>query len=233
MRGEITYPGDVRTLPLDELRMEAQAQELSYARGEPTHDQAGLELFRRAIAEHDDAAWQAITEVYRGLLIAQASRRVVRGLVIEDDGFCVDRAFQRFWQATRTVRVQRFDDLASILKYLKMCLGSVLLDQARARRRQPWLSIDEISPDAYASADPAGEVVSRLSRGELWEAIRRELTDPKERLVAHTSFISGLCPREILARYPERFDNAFDVYRTKRNMIDRLRRSQAIQRLLD
>src|SRR5260370_10150718 len=110
-----------------------------------------------------------------------------------------------------------------------MCLESVRLDQERARRRQPRLAIAEISPDAYVSADPAGEVVSRLARGELWEAIKRELADPKERLVAHMSFISGLCPREILARYPERFDNAFHVYRTKRNMIDRLSRSPALQ----
>jgi len=46
------------------------------------------------------------------------------------------------------------------------------------------------------------------------------------------SFVSGLSPREILAKYPERFQDVYDVYRTKRNMIERLRRSTALRELL-
>ena len=223
---------EVREMPLDELRAEAEAQELSFTRGEATHDQAGLELFRRALDQRDDAAWQAVIEIYRGLLMAQAGRRVVRGLVVEDNDFCVDRAFQRFWQATSSGRAKQFNDLASILKYLQLCLGSVLLDQARARRRQAWVSIDDVPPEAIVSADPSGEVVSRLARRELWQSIDRELPDARERLVANLSFVAGLSPREILARHPEKFHDVFDVYRTKRNMIDRLRRSTVLEHML-
>ncbi|SRR6266851_5685596 len=233
MRGESMSTTELRDVPLDELRAEAQAQELSFTRGEATEDRAGLELFRRALDQHDDAAWQVIIEIYRGLLIAQAGRRVVRGLVVEDDGFCVDRAFQRFWQATSTGRATQFNDLASILKYLKMCLCSVLLDQARARRRQAWVSIDDVAPEMCISADPSSQVVSRMARRELWESIDRELPDARERLVAHLSFVAGLSPREILARHPEKFHDVFDVYRTKRNMIDRLRRSAVLRHMLD
>jgi DNA-directed RNA polymerase specialized sigma24 family protein len=233
MTGELFEASDLRDLPLAPLRAEAQAQERSYARGEPSQDAAGLELFRRAIDERDDAAWQAVLEIYRGLLVAQAGRKVVRGLVVEDDGFCVDRAFQRFWYATSNQRLSQFKDLASILKYLKMCLGSVLLDQARARRRQACVSIDDVAPDVCVSADPAGQVISRLAQRELWAAIDRDLLDASERLVAHLSFVGGLCPREIMARHPETFHDVYDVYRTKRNMIERLRRSQAIKSLLN
>jgi hypothetical protein len=224
---------ELREMPLDELREEAQAQELSFTRGEATQDRAGLELFRRAVDQRDEAAWQAIMEIYRGLLVALAGRRAVRGLVVEDDGFCVDRAFQRFWHATSTGRAKQFNDLASILKYLKMCLGSVLLDQARARRRQAWVSIDDVAPEACVSADPFGQVIDRLERRQLWQTIDVELPDARERLVAHLSFVAGLSPREILARRPEKFVDVFDVYRTKRNMIDRLRRSMALAHLLE
>ena len=224
---------DLRTVSLEQLRAAAQAQELSYVRSDSARDEAGLELFRRAIGERDEAAWKAVVDIYRGLLVAQAGRQVVRRLVTEDDGFCVDRAFQRFWHATSTGKVTRFDDLPSLLKYLKLCLGSVLLDQARTRRRQAWLSIDEVPPEACVSSDPSGEVIGRIGRRELWVAIGRELSDPRERLVARLSFVGGLSPREILAQHPEKFHDVYDVYRAKRNMIERLRRSQALQSLLN
>ena len=126
-------PGDLSEVPIDVLCAEARAQEANFVRGEPSDDAAGVELFRRAIADADEAAWEAVVELYRGLLIAQSARQVVRNLVAEDAGFCVDRAFQRFWRATRVRGIHEFQDLASILKYLKMCLASVLLDEARAR----------------------------------------------------------------------------------------------------
>jgi hypothetical protein len=142
--------------------------------------------------EGDEAAWQVIIEVYRGLLVAQASRRVIRGLVVEDDGFC----------------------------------------EARARRRQAWVSIDEVPPETCVSGDPAAQVIGALAGRDLWAVIDRELGDVQERMVARLSFVSGLSPREILARHPEKFQDVFDVYRTKRNMIERLRRSTALKTLL-
>src|SRR5215471_3632905 len=233
MQDQKACRGELKELPLAELRALARAQELSYSRGEASDDAAGLELFRRAMEDADEAAWQVIIEVYRGLLVAQASRRVVRGLVVEDDGFCVDRAFQRFWRASRNGHVHEFNDLASILKYLKMCLSSVLLDEARARRRQAWVSIDDVPPETCVSADPSAQVINRLTGRELWDTIDRELVDPAERLLARLSFVGGLTPREILARHPDKFEDVFAVYRTKRNMLERLRRSRALRQLLD
>ena len=233
MTREIYEGSDLRDMPLQRLRAEAQAQERRYARGEPSEDAAGLELFRRAIDERDEIAWHAVVEVYRGLLVAQVGRKLVRNLVVEDDGFCVDRAFQRFWRATRARGIHEFQDLASILKYLKMCLASVLLDEARARRRQACVSIDDLSPEAYVSTDPSAEVVANIAQVELWNAIDRELRNDAERLVVRLSFAAGLSPREIRALHPDQFPDVSEVYRLKRNLIERLRRSKAISGLLD
>jgi hypothetical protein len=232
MQDLTTCRGDLRDLPLEELRAQAQAEESNYTHGEAGDDAAGLELFRRALEDADEAAWQAVIDVYRGLLVSQASRRAIRGLVVEDDGFCVDRAFQRFWRAGQNGRIHQFNDLASILKYLKMCLGSVLLDEARARRRQAWVSIEDVAPETCVSPDPAAEVIGSIAGADLWATIDRELPQPEERLVARLSFVSGHSPREIFARHPDTFDDVFAVYRTKRNMIERLRRSAALRQLL-
>src|ERR1700716_1134742 len=133
---EPTVAGDLRELPLAHVVAEARVQEANFVGGLPSQDAAGVELFRRAIDLGDERAWTAVIELYRGLLHAQAGRQAIRGLVDEDDAFCVDRAFQRFWRATRARGMHDFGDLGSILKYLKLCLGSVLLDEARARKRQ-------------------------------------------------------------------------------------------------
>src|SRR5258706_2044022 len=187
--------GDLSDVPIDVLCAEARAKEANFVRGEPSQDAAGVELFRRAIADADEEAWEAVVTLYRGLLIAQSARQVVRSLVTEDAAFCVDRAFQRFWRATRARGIHEFQDLASILKYLKMCLASVLLDEARARRRQATLSIDDLAPDAYVSSDPSAEVVANIAQVELWKAIDRELRTDTERLVVRLSFATGLRPR--------------------------------------
>ncbi|CAA9541297.1 MAG: hypothetical protein AVDCRST_MAG88-32, partial [uncultured Thermomicrobiales bacterium] len=41
-----------------------------------------------------------------------------------------------------------------------------------------------------------------------------------------------LKPSEVHARYPDRFASVADVYRIKRNLLDRLRRSPEIRRFL-
>jgi DNA-directed RNA polymerase specialized sigma24 family protein len=224
--------GDLSDVPIGILAAAARAQEANFVRGEPSEDAAGVELFRRAIVDGDEGAWEAVVALYRGLLIAQSARQVVRSLVVEDAGFCVDRAFQRFWRATRARGIHQFQDLASILKYLKMCLASVLLDEARTRRRQAWVSIDDLSPDACVSSDPSGDVVAMIAQVDLWNAIDRELRNDTERLVVRLSFAAGLSPREIRALHPERFPDVAEIYRLKRNLIERLRHSQALSDLL-
>jgi hypothetical protein len=224
---------DLKDVPLDILSAAARAQGAKYARGEVSGDAAGVELFRRAIAEGDDAAWCAVISVYRGLLVAQAGRQLVRKLVDEDDGFCVDRAFERFWRATRARNAQHFEDLASILKYLKMCLASVLLDEARVRRRRAYVPLDDVPEDARVSADPTASAVEHIAHRELWQAIDDELHDEGERLVARLSFVAWLSPREIQARHPDRFADVATVYRVKRNLMERLRRCRALRQLVE
>src|SRR5712692_11822076 len=109
--------GELKDVSIEILCAEARAQEANFVRGEPSEDAAGVELFRRAIADADEEAWEAVVALYRGLLIAQSARQVVRSLVDEDAGFCVDREFERLWLETRARGVLEFQELASILTY--------------------------------------------------------------------------------------------------------------------
>src|SRR3954453_2834340 len=101
-------PHLVRSADLDTLVCEARIQERNFINGCPSSDAAGVELFRRAIEQQDQLAWAAIVDLYRGLLLAYCSRVVMRRLVPEDDQFYVERAYERFWQATRNAGIGQF-----------------------------------------------------------------------------------------------------------------------------
>jgi hypothetical protein len=226
--------GSLRELSLDMLRAEAWVQERRFARRETSDQAAGLELFRRAITERDDDAWDAIMIVYREGLIAQAGRNVLSQLVGERIAVCADLAFERFWHATRSGCVQKFDDLGAILKYLKMCFGSVLLDEARARRRRLLeVPLEELSGERCLAADASSHVIDEAGAEELWYEVKRQLASSNERLVAYLSLVRGLTPAEIAMRHPDRFETVIHVYRVKRNILVRLRRSPSIQRWRD
>ena len=192
-------------------------------------DGTGLELFRRAICERDEEAWRAIIEQYRGIVVAAIRRRPAATQLREDDMYWVNRAFQRFWVAVRPERFEQFAELPAVLRYLSMCAASVLLDDLRARRGFQFLSLDEAGPHSARAADHGDLVSSRLDAAALWGAVREALPDDTDRLVAQLSFIGALTPREIFARHRDRFETVNDVYRVKRNLMERLRRDPLVR----
>ena len=66
----------------------------------------------------------------------------------------------------------------------------------------------------------------------MWEAIARELQNEAEETVVHLSFARDLKPAEIFERHPELFASVEDVYRIRRNVLDRLRRSANVRAFL-
>jgi hypothetical protein len=73
-------------------------------------------------------------------------------------------------------------------------------------------------------------VVAELAARELWAIVVDEVADETERLLVRLSFVEHLKPRQVQARYPDRFAGVGDVYRIKRNLLDRLRRCPRLAR---
>jgi hypothetical protein len=152
---------------------------------------------------------------------------------VEDDAYWVNRTFQRFWMALGPARFN-FSELGGVLRYLKMCAHSVLLDEVRgsgADRVEPLPDDEEGS--APLGGDVEGPTLDRLAAAELWKTVEQELPDGPMRLVVYLSFALGLKPGEIHDRYPEQYPTVGDVYRTKRNALDRLRRSEQVRAIVD
>jgi DNA-directed RNA polymerase specialized sigma24 family protein len=222
----------IRELPLVELANRCREETLRFLKGEERDDAFCFEIFQRAVVGRDNAAWEAIVAQYRGIVLAYVSQHSAAALFHESDDYWINRAFQRFWGAVGADRFSRFPDLPALLKYLKMCVHSVLMDEVRARRAASTTSLDEVPESTPAVASSEGNVLGKLAGEQLWAAIQRLLQGEAEERVVYLSFARDLKPAEIAERHPGLFADVAEVYRIKRNVIERLRRSAEIRAFL-
>ena len=174
-------------LPIGELARRCREETLRFLRGEPREDAFCFEIFQRAVVKRDDDAWEAIVTQYRGIVLAYVGQHTAAALVREPDDYWVNRAFQRFWSAVGPDRFGSFPDLPALLKYLKLCVHSVLLDEVRSRRAGSVTSLDEVPETARADSDAERSAVGNLSGQQLWDAIAEELKNEAEEKVVHLS----------------------------------------------
>jgi DNA-directed RNA polymerase specialized sigma24 family protein len=196
----------------------------------PDHD--AIELIRRAIRDHDQDAWASLLSLYRPVVLASLRRHAASTVASEGEDYWVNRAFERFWSAITADRLDQFPSLGSLLRYLQLCAHSVILDELRARRRAPCASLNEAAEDLAAPLGAEDAVLDRLSAGELWRTITAEARDEPERLVAYLSLVRDLKPGQIHTLHPEHFASPVDVYRVKRNLLERLRRHPGVLKFL-
>lgn len=222
---------DVRELSVINLAHQCQEETARYLRRESGEGVCCFELFRRAVADRDDQAWERVVIQYRRMVLAWVRRHPTRALVNESDDDWVHDAFARFWKAVPPDRFAMFPNLAAILRYLKLCVHSSLMDEARASEAQRAAPIDD-AVEMPGPLDVEGAALSESTALRFWQSIQAELQDEVERLVVYLSFALDLKPGEIQARYPEHYASVADVYRVKRNVLERLRRSDEIRAFL-
>jgi hypothetical protein len=220
-------PTMIEMLSLPELVHRCKEETARYRRREPYSDCYGFELFRRAVVHRDDDAWIAIFAQYGDVV-----RYWLRSAPDEgNEG--VTAAFERFWRAVDAAQFGHFDSLAAVLQYLKRCALGVRIDRARAVHAHPY----EVALDTVVDALPATEhleesVAAQEDAARFWQVLDQCLTSERERVVFYLSYTMGLTPCEICARQSTHFSDVGEVYRIKRHMLDRLRRSPLVQALL-
>lgn len=208
----------LQTLTAEELARLCATETMLYVQGKPCMEFYAVELFRRAIAQQDDAAWAEIYVLYADLV----QRWLGTGL--DDVGEGIARTFERFWHAMDATKFERFGSLASVLQYLKLCAHAVRLDDARAAHLRASIKPLDDAQLVLAARDNVEEaVVSRLDAAAIWHTIQTSVPDEDEQEVLYLSYVAALSPRAIQALYPRRFPTVADVYRLKRRALDRLR----------
>jgi DNA-directed RNA polymerase specialized sigma24 family protein len=191
-------------------------------------EDAGYDLFRRAIVERDEEAWAAIYTHFRQLLISWARHASARAPAVGHYEDIADRALARAWAALTAEQFGQFPSLASLLAYLRTCVGAAAIDAARAEatRERAYQKLDLPSVTT-----PEELVLSSLSRAELWRLLNKLISTELERIILIESFVLGLPPRAILERHQDRFADVPAIYGAKRNLLNRLERSHDLQRI--
>ncbi len=218
---------DLAPLGTIELAGCCAAEQVRYGQRLAVDERAGLELFRRAIQQQDEGAWELVYQQWKGLLLHWLLQHPAARLVLEQASSesYLTATLAKFWQATSDAKRSRpaFETLADILAYLRRCLNSVVLDAVRQIRARPQEVAEEV---IVRGADTQMEA----SGGELWRDIERALPDASERRLMYLRYVLGYRPREIAALYPTDFPQVKRVYQMERTLLQRLSRHPLLAR---
>lgn len=197
-----------------------------------------FELFRRAIAERVQRAWVLVYDQYRPLVASWVERHPAFPASGEEVQYFVNRAFEKMWVALSADKFSRFPDLKSLLRYLQMCVHSVILDLTRATEKpivDACVDLEAEAPNTQGATRAPGvesEALDRVRRQELWEEVDARMHSERERRVVYGTFVLGLKPRDVYAHFRDTFRDVNDVYRVKENVLARLRRDSELKKLL-
>jgi DNA-directed RNA polymerase specialized sigma24 family protein len=210
----------LRTLSVSDLAELCRREIRAYHCGEPSHEAYGLELLHRAIVLANQQAWacvqQCLGEIVRGWLHCHPHREAACRLESEEN--YVALAFERFWQATVRQQVQ-FGTLAAAMAYLRASLNGAILDTLRAYSRASEVPLPE-------PGDPAELCVEEPEDPEeLWELLQRMLPSLREQRLAYLLYHCGLKPREIVQLCSQEWSSVHEIYRLRRNIVERLLRN--------
>src|SRR5579864_2763869 len=199
MGGQIDSTPQPESLSINELARCCSEETNKFLKQSVSNDRFCLELFRRAITKRDDDAWICIYQQYSPLVLTWVNQRQSAAPLLGQDGSgpLVNAVFAKFAQALTPAKMDNFDSLAAILKYLKMCVHSVVADEVRSRQSRQYEETLEQMEHEPASDDPADDVVANISAQSLWQVIQEELNSEDERVLIYLAYIHGMKPSEI------------------------------------
>ena len=214
-----TYSKPEQVLSVSTIVALCQQEIQAYRRGEPSNETYGLELLHRAIVLGDHNAWaglqQCLSALVRTWLRTYPHRE--EACRWESEETYVALAFERFWQATAQQQLA-FKSLAGALVYLRASLHGAILDTLRVYTRPKEVPL----PEPGEPDEPYGEDQSNSS--EVWEFLQTILPSAHEQRLAYLLYHCGLKPREIVRFCPQEWSDVQEIYRLRRNIVERVLR---------
>lgn len=187
------------------------------------------EIFRRAFLNKDEKAWDCIYRQYQSLVASWVEHHSFFQALGEDREYFVNWAFEKMWAVLTPEKFASFPDLKSILRYLQMCVHSVLTDSMRVHQQAGLYEVDlegrEDQEDLHQDT-PEEQVIRRTAAENLLALLYGKCSNVKERRIVYGSFVLGLKPGDIFEMYVGEFQNMQEVYRVKENLLARLKRDR-------
>ncbi len=199
-----------------------------FSRQEPSAEEYCLEIFHRALVLRDEQAWEVLIQRFSATIVGWLRRHPYREeatrLHIQERDYA-DLTMARLWMTARN-RPLEFRSLAGALWFLHKTLNAAVIDTIREMKSK------ELPIPATGFVEPAALEEEEDTEG--WEAIKSMLPDEREKRLAQLLFYCNLTPREVVHYCPQEFSDIQEVYKLKRNILDRLRRNKdRLRHLLD
>ena len=229
-------PNDLSPLSLSGIQHRCAEESERFFRRQSYDPRFCFELFRRAVLEHDQRAWEMIHRQYQPLVLNWVQRHSLLNAVDEEPQYFANRAFEKMWGVLSPQKFGQFPNLKSLLRYLQMCVHSVIVDYARRGEQTTLLEDSEREPVVLRDPNQSSleeKVFTRRQAAELWQWINARLKDDKERAVIYGSFVLDLKPAEMLDTYTHLFRDVREIYTTKENVLARLRRDSSLKELVE
>lgn len=191
---------------------------IQYRRGDVNDHRHCLELLRHATVQRDEYAWECLQRQLREIVLSWMHQHPDKEAAcrLDSEENYVTQAFERFWHATLKDQNLEFTTLTSALHYLRASLNGVILDRLRAYALLRAVPL----PNPGFPGEPVVE--DSMDNGEIWEILQKMLTDVRERRLAYLFFHFGLKPTEIVRFCPQEFNDIDEIYRLRRNIMQRL-----------
>lgn len=218
--------------PLPALAEQLATETQKFMARQPYDERVGLALFTLAVAHASQEAWECLYRQYQPLVHSWVMQHpeARRLIAYEGDIFSfVNGSFAKFFLAMTPEKLLNSPSLAALLAYLRRCTNSVLCDEARLLRVRAREEALTDNPQEPAREDPLDGLVDAANAEQFWHILRGELRSDDERHVIWQLYGLDMKPREVYQQAPHRFSNVSDVYRTKRNIMERLRRSRRLR----
>ncbi len=211
----------LNTMSVAVLAEHCTRESSKYRNGEPFDDRYGLELFRRAVMQHDQEAWEWLQQCYSELVLSWLRRHPKKeaACYLDSEKNYVAQTFARFWLATTHNQQLAFSTLAAALQYLRACLNGAIIDTLRAYSRSKEVPLSEPGTPGEPLAEDTGD------SGELWQLLQKMFPGEQERLLIYLLYHCGFKPREIMRYCPQGFSDVREVYRLRCKIFDRLLRN--------
>lgn len=216
---------ELRSLSLANVAYHCRQESERYFRRQANDSTYCYELFRRAILERSDVAWALIYDQYTPQVAGWVKSHSSYDSSGEEVGYFVNRAFEKMWSAIQPEKFPRFPDLKSLLRYLQLCVHSVVIDHVRA---EEFTTLEEPSIVLEGVEVP---VLDGLQRQAFWQQIQRRLHDVREQQLLYYRYGLGLKPRQLCEHFPDEFPDVNEVYGMTQNILARLRRDEELRQL--
>jgi DNA-directed RNA polymerase specialized sigma24 family protein len=214
---------EMRSLSLSGVAHRCRQESERYFRRQSYDPTYCYELFRRAILERSDAAWALIYAQYTPQVSGWVQRHSGYASSGEEVSYFVNRSFEKMWSAIQPEKFSRFPDLKSLLRYLQLCVHSVVIDHVRAAEytvyEEPALVLEGVETP----------VLDALQRQAFWQQIQRRLNDEREQQLLYYRYSLGLKPRQLCEHFPDEFPDVNEVYGMTQNILARLRRDEELR----